>query len=245
MRESDSCKLTNNTYIQQQIENGSRENFAILVPTKALINEVRSNMIGVLQDKLKVLNYRVVTASGDLVLQQKHHFIFIMTPERLLHMMIERENIKIDFLFIDEAHKISARGGRSSYYYKVLTQLQKMRELPTVIFASPNIPNPEVYMKIIPGIQQEQMKKLISKFAPVCQFKYFINVPERSGYSYNDYSKQFDRCYTLPEGHELWNIVATVGQDKQNVVYCSSRRSVLEQAVKYARNFAPKNNRRL
>lgn len=197
-------------------------------------------MIGVLQDKLKELNYRVVTASGDLVLQQDHHFIFIMTPERLLHMMIERDNINIDFLFIDEAHKISARGGRSSYYYKVLTQLGNMQQLPTVIFASPNIPNPEIYMRVIPGIEQKQMKKLISRFAPVCQFKYFLNVPERSGYYYNDYSKKLERCYTLPEGQELCDIVATVGQDKQNVVYCSSRRSVLEQAVKYARNIAPK-----
>lgn len=93
------------TYIQQQIKNGSTDNFAILVPTKALINEVRSNMIGVLQDKLKELNYRVVTASGDLVLQQDHYFIFIMTPERLLHMMIEQGNINIDFLFIDELIK--------------------------------------------------------------------------------------------------------------------------------------------
>lgn len=227
-------------YIQQQIENGSTDNFAILVPTKALINEVRSNMIGTLQDKLKELNYRVVTASGDLVLQQDHHFIFIMTPERLLHMMIERDNINIDFLFIDEAHKISARGGRSSYYYKVLTQLGSMQQLPTVIFASPNIPNPEIYMRVIPGIEQTQMKKLISRFAPVCQFKYFLNVPERSGYYYNDYSKKLERCYTLPEGQELCDIVATVGQDKQNVVYCSSRRSVLEQAVKYASNIAPK-----
>lgn len=228
------------TYIQQQIENGSTDNFAILVPTKALINEVRSNMIGVLQDKLKELNYRVVTASGDLVLQQDHYFIFIMTPERLLHMMIEQGNINIDFLFIDEAHKISARGGRSSYYYKVLTQLGCMQQLPTVIFASPNIPNPEIYMRVIPGIEQTQMKKLISRFAPVCQFKYFLNVPERSGYYYNDYSKKLERCYTLPEGQELCDIVATVGQDKQNVVYCSSRRSVLEQAVKYASNIAPK-----
>ena len=163
-----------------------------------------------------------------------------MTPERLLHMMIERDNINIDFLFIDEAHKISARGGRSSYYYKVLTQLGSMQQLPTVIFASPNIPNPEIYTRVIPGIEQTQMKKLISRFAPVCQFKYFLNVPERSGYYYNDYSKKLERCYTLPEGQELCDIVATVGQDKQNVVYCSSRRSVLEQAVKYASNIAPK-----
>lgn len=233
------------TYIQQEIENGSTDNFAILVPTKALINEVRSNLIGALQSKLKELNYRIVTATGDLVLQQDHHFVFVMTPERLLHMMIERENIHIDFLFIDEAHKISARGGRSTYYFKVLTQLAKQRNLPTVIFASPNIPNPEVYLNIIPGIQKEDMKKLASRFAPVCQFKYFLNVPRRGGYYFNDYSKQFERCYTIPEGQELCDIVATVGQDKQNVVYCSSRRSVLEQAVKYAEKLEPKDDEAL
>ena len=96
------------TYVQEQVKNGSTENYAILVPTKALINEVKSNLIGALQEVLKEKNYRVVTAAGDLVLQQDHHFIFVMTPERLHHMMIERENIHIDFLFIDEAHKISA-----------------------------------------------------------------------------------------------------------------------------------------
>lgn len=230
------------TYIQQSIENGSTDNFAILVPTKALINEVRSNLIGALQSKLKELNYRIVTASGDLVLQQEHHIIFVMTPERLLHMMIERKNIHIDFLFIDEAHKIGGRGGRATYYFKVLTQIGRQQELPTVIFASPNIPNPEVYLNIIPGIETADMKKLASRFAPVCQFKYFLNVPGHGGYYYNDYTKQFERCYTIPEGQELCDIVATVGQDKQNVVYCSSRRSVLEQAVKYARNLHPKDD---
>lgn len=230
------------TYIEQRIERGSTDNFAILVPTKALINEVRSNLIGDLQYKLKDLNYRVVTAAGDLVLQQEHHFIFVMTPERMLHMLIECDNIHVDFLFIDEAHKISGRGGRSPYYFKLLTQIGSMQKLPTIIFASPNIPNPEVYMEIIPGIKKEQMKKLSSKYAPVCQFKYLLNVPGRGGYYYNDYSKQFERCYTIPEGQELCDIVATVGEGKQNVVYCSSRKSVLDQAVKYARNIRPLNN---
>ena len=99
------------TFIKQQIENGSTNNYAILVPTKALINEIRSDIISSLQGKLKETNYRVVSASGDIVLQQEHNFIFVMTPERLLHMMIGMPQIRIDFLFVDEAHKISDRGG--------------------------------------------------------------------------------------------------------------------------------------
>ncbi|RHQ53831.1 hypothetical protein DWY31_12565 [Dorea sp. AF24-7LB] len=49
----------------------------------------------------------------------------------------------------------------------------------------------------------------------------------------------------MPEGQELCDIVATVGQDKQNVVYCSSRRSVLVQAVKYAKNIPLKDDESL
>ena len=233
------------TYVQEQVKNGSTENFAILVPTKALINEVKSNLIGALQEILKEKNYRVVTAAGDLVLQQDHHFIFVMTPERLHHMMIERENIRIDFLFIDEAHKISARGGRSTYYFKVMTQLRKMQQLPTIVLASPNIPNPEVYLNIIPGGEYGEMNRLASRFAPVCQFKYYLDIPTRKGYFFNDYKKERELCYTIPEGGKLSDIVRIVGKDEQSLVYCSSRRSVLENAVRYASNFTPKNDEKL
>ena len=205
----------------------------------------RSNLIGVLQKYLKEKNYRIVTSAGDLVLKQEHHFIFVMTPERLHHMMIERENIRIDFLFIDEAHKISGRGGRSTYYFKVMTQLRKMQKLPTIVLASPNIPNPEEYLKIIPGCEYGPMNRLASKFAPVCQFKYYLDLPSRKAYYFNDYTKERQFCYTLPEGSVLSDIVKSVGKDDQNLVYCSSRRSVLENAVKYARNFAPIDNEQL
>lgn len=233
------------TYVQEQVKNGSTENFAILVPTKALINEVKSNLIGALQGILQEKNFRVVTAAGDLVLQQDHHFIFVMTPERLHHMMIERDNIRIDFLFIDEAHKISARGGRSTYYFKVMTQLRKMQNLPTIVLASPNIPNPEVYLKIIPGGEYGEMNRLASRFAPVCQFKYYLDLPSRKGYFFNDYKKERELCYTIPEGSKLSDIVRIVGKNEQSLVYCSSRRSVLENAVRYARNFDPINDEKL
>ena len=38
------------TFIKEQIERGEKKNYAIVVPTKALINEVRSNIIGSLQE---------------------------------------------------------------------------------------------------------------------------------------------------------------------------------------------------
>ena len=233
------------TYIKQQIENGSTKNFAILVPTKALINEVRSEIIGSLQEKLKETNYRVVSASGDIVLQQEHSFIFVMTPERLLHMMIGKPQIKIDFLFVDEAHKISDRGGRSTYYYKVIAQLSKMKEMPTVIFASPNIPNPEVYLSLIPKINIDEVKKLASKYTPVCQFKYFLDLCEGQAYFYNDYSKSLSSIGKIPQEDELSDIVNRVGSTQQNIIYCNSRQKVVDYAVQYASKLPIKDDEKL
>ncbi|MDV7725527.1 DEAD/DEAH box helicase [Enterococcus faecium] len=233
------------TYLEQQIENGSTKNYAILVPTKALINEVRSNIIGSLQEKLQETNYRVVSASGDIVLQQEHSFIFVMTPERLLHMMIGKPQIKIDFLFVDEAHKISDRGGRSTYYYKVIAQLSKMKEMPTVVFASPNIPNPEVYLGLIPKINIDEVKKLASKYTPVCQFKYFLDLCEGQAYFHNDYSKSLSLIGDIPQEDELSDIVNRVGSTQQNIIYCNSRQKVVDYAVQYATKLHIKDDEKL
>lgn len=224
------------TYVEQQVKNGSEQNFAILVPTKALINEVRSNIIGSLKELLKEKNYRVVSASGDLVLQQDHHFIFVMTPERMLYTLISMPELKIDFLFVDEAHKISDRGGRSSYYYKVIAQLQEMEQYPSIIFASPNIPNPEVYLSIIPGIRKEEVHRLASKYTPVCQFKYYIDLCDGVGYQHNDYAHRFTDLSFDFSGYQLNDLISTAGAEKQNVVYCNARQKVVEYAVRYARN---------
>lgn len=95
------------TYIKQQVEAGVKKNYAILVPTKALINEVRSNLLDSFREHLVGHDYRIISSAGDILLNGKHNFIFVMTPERLLHLLIDKSDVKVDFLFIDEAHKIS------------------------------------------------------------------------------------------------------------------------------------------
>lgn len=71
-------------FIKEQIMNGVKMNFARIVPTKALINEMRNDTINDLKNILEEQNYRVVTAASDISLEEEHNFILIMTPERLL-----------------------------------------------------------------------------------------------------------------------------------------------------------------
>lgn len=69
-------------FIKEQIVKGIQSNFAIVVPTKALINEVSSRIITDLKELLAEKNYRVVTAGGAISLQQEHNFVLVLTPER-------------------------------------------------------------------------------------------------------------------------------------------------------------------
>ena len=71
---------------------GAQKNYALIVPTKALINEVRSSIIKDLGDNLEKRNYRVVSAASDIALEEKHNFIFVLTPERLLYLLISNSD---------------------------------------------------------------------------------------------------------------------------------------------------------
>ena len=233
------------TYIEEQIKNGSMRNYAILVPTKALINEVKSNIITNLKNIMVQSDYRVVSAAGDVVLNQKHHFVFVMTPERLLYLLINYPNIKIDFLFIDEAHKITDRGGRSAYYYKVVTQIINSNQKTKIVFASPNIPNPEVYFDIIPDIKNKEVKKIVSNYSPVCQFKYYLDLENQHYYVYDSYSKKQITIEYKSSDRSLIDVVKTIGANSQNLVYCASKRKVLELAIEYAKTLPNINNPKL
>ena len=113
------------TFIKDKIMNGFTGNFAILVPTKALISEISSNIIKYdLQDELSIKKYKVVTSGNSLFFKQAGlNYIMVMTPERLLYTLISYPKISIDYLFIDEAHKLSEADGRATFYFKVTDML--------------------------------------------------------------------------------------------------------------------------
>ena len=122
-------------FLKDQVESGVQKNFALVVPTKALINEVTSKVINDLKDNLKERNYRLVTSAGAIVLKEPHNFIFVLTPERLLYLLISNPQMPIHYLFIDEAHKLSSVDSRGPFYYKVIDKLLERTDNPHIIFA--------------------------------------------------------------------------------------------------------------
>lgn len=226
-------------FIKEQIVKGIQSNFAIVVPTKALINEVSSRIITDLKELLAEKNYRVVTAGGAIALQQEHNFILALTPERLLYLLLERPDFKLDYLFIDEAHKISSKDSRSPFFYKIVDLLSKRDDKPHFIFSSPNIPNPDIYLNIANISSDDISEKMTTSYSPVSQVKYIIDLVEKEVKVHNDYNKNFIHIAKLKEGASLTEIIKTAGRDRQNIVYCNATSKAIEYALDYANSLEP------
>ncbi|MGY3749343.1 DEAD/DEAH box helicase [Vagococcus acidifermentans] len=232
-------------FLKKQVMDGIRSNFALIVPTKALINEVSSKIINDLKELLKEHNYRLITSAGALSLKEEHNFIFVLTPERLLYLLIDNPAINIEYLFIDEAHKISTKGSRSAFYYKVVDMLCRKKEKPHVIFASPNIPNPEIYLKLIPEAYNINEQKLTTSFAPVSQMKYLIDLPNKKIEIFNDSNKNFIEVAKLNREATVCELITRLGGDGQNIIYCPGINKAITYALDFAKNKGKKDNQEL
>lgn len=227
------------TFIREQIAKGKQCNFAIIVPTKALINETTEKLTEVLGPELKEKNYRIVTSAGAMALEEEHNFIFAMTPERLLYLLILMKDIPIEYLFIDEAHKISEKDGRSAFYYKVVDMLSQRSTPPHIIFASPNIPNPEVYLQLIPDVANRENYKIATKFSPVNQEKFLIDFKCFELHYYNEATQKLTKYCSFPEDKGLLDFVHELGEGARSIVYSNSKDNVVEYALQYATQLQP------
>lgn len=229
-------------YIKEQIITGSTDNFVVVVPTKALINEVSSRIITDLNLLLAERDYRVITSAGALSLQQEHNFVLVLTPERLLYLLLDKPDFRINYLFIDEAHKISSKDSRSPFYYKVIDMLSNRTEKPHIIFSSPNIPNPEIYLKLIPDLANPDSHKLVTSFSPVSQIKYLVDLIERKVSLYNDYSHSFIDIGQFQRPVNINEFIRIVGSGHQNIIYCSATSQAVNMALEYARSIPTPSN---
>lgn len=227
-------------FIKDKILTGFVGNFAILIPTKALISEISSNIINQdLKDDLAKYNYKVVTSSNALFFKQPNlNYIMVMTPERMLYTLMSYPNISIDYLFIDEAHKISESDGRSTFYFKVTDMLVQRPRKPHVILASPNIPNPDVYLTALPDEQRDNPQFIRTSFTPVSQMKYVLDTVKNEFYVFNEHKKDknpFDIVYSLnPNDTTLELIEKLIKKDKSNIIYCSGRNKAVAMARAYS-----------
>lgn len=203
------------------------DNIIILVPTRALINQVSKR----LKEAIKHNDYHVMTHPVVPVMYKNANakYVFVFTPERMIAYLADKNNPTISYLFIDEAQKIIAtKDSRAPLYYQAVSMAE--RKSIKLYFASPNIPNSDIFLKLFDKSTDEQM---VIKEAPVSQNRFFIDFVEKTEMMFTeseeDYNfRDFGNYSNL---NELLNVV---GINKKNIIYCNS----IEDTIKYALMFS-------
>lgn len=230
-------------FVRKQMIEGLCRDYYIILPTRALVNEVRSELIYQLGTLLHSKSYRVVTNPLE---PKASNIICALTPERFLTFLEQGDCLRPDYVFIDEAQIISSNKDRSLLYYRIVDRLMRMEKRCDLIFSSPNIPNPEIFTKLIPDSVWEHVKVsgneqesfLSVEYTPVVHYIFFFDLFEQQVFILNRRAKDFSRFarFVNPIKDPL-EVIANLGGAKRNIVYCKSTHQAMEWAVEYARKW--------
>lgn len=219
-------------FIRRIIYNKPPENMVIIVPTRALITQFAVEIKQELGKQLEENRYKIVTNSNvsEFVLENNTSLILILTPERLISYLSQQENPAIGFLFVDEAQKIAQSDTRSITTYVAIEKTLKKYPTVKIYFSSPNISNPEIFLKLFRKTEQNSFK---TEETTVAQNLFFADL--RNGelsYYYNDGFTQMP--IKIPQNiRNVNDFLKFYGKDS-NLVYCNS----VSHTISYAKNLA-------
>lgn len=216
------------------------DNIVILVPTRALINQVTARLKKTITDEnYKVLAHPVVPA---IYKNRMLKYVFVFTPERLISYLGEKENPVINYMFVDEAHKIIAeKDSRSPLYYHAI--LLAERKSIKLYFASPNIPNADVFLQLFEKSVDEQM---IIRESPVSQNRFFVDYVEGNGRMFIETGEDivFDDLGKREHGY-VSKLLRKLGCDCKNIVYCNTVADTIDFALQFSKNLPEQNDPRI
>lgn len=214
------------------------DNIIVLVPTRALINQVSKR----LKVEIKHENYRVMTHPIVPAMYRKDNakYVFVFTPERMIAYLSEKNNPLISYLFIDEAQKIIAKkDSRAPLYYQAISMAE--RKSIKLFFASPNIPNSDIFLKLFDKSTDECM---VIKEAPVSQNRFFIDFVERKEKMFTESGKD-DIFEPFGNYNNLNELLLYIGRDKKNIIYCNSVEDTINFALSFSKVLEDKKNSRI
>lgn len=219
-----------NSFITARIAEGLVSNYAIALPTKALISEVSFSLGTMLKETAPGRKYRIINTTFPSETEKDCSYVTIMTPEQLHHTICSNKAFHIDWLFVDEAYKISQKNNkRSAYYYDLIDEIQ--RKTSHIIFSSPAVPNPELYLEMVQT--KGTSENLLLTFSPVSQMKFLFDENTGEIFIYNSLKKEPLLVFTDKQIKYLDLINSMQEKNKKSIVYCGTRKMVQESALEY------------
>ena len=210
-------------------EHRGTDNIVILVPSRALINQT----VVKLKEEFKQEEYYTILAHPTVPPMFKkdgQRYIFIFTPERLISYLSDSNNPKLDYLFIDEAHKtVALKDTRVPLYYHAISQAEQKSV--KLYFASPNIQNPEAFLQLFEKSTEES---IAIKASPVAQNRYFLDLVDKKCLMFSDVSNDYEIPIKFSNNDKyFW--LDKLGKNHQNIVYCNSKADTVNYALEFSK----------
>ena len=221
-------------FLRCAIQKTPPENFIILVPSRALINQYAIELKSEMGALLETNSYKIVTNSNiaELPVNERCNYVLILTPERLISYISQEKNPSIGFLFVDEAHKLAqTEDARSITTYTSIEKTLKKYPDIKLYFASPNVSNPEILLSMFRNGKAENTFK--TQETPVAQNLYFIDLLKKKlFYCLNDEFIPINHP-VLADISSINDVLLRFGQ-RSNLIYCNAK----SKAISYAKELA-------
>lgn len=222
------------TYIEKNLQDSESFSGIYIVPTRALISEVSSNLRSI-DEELTVrtgADFRGVESGQNLFL--------VLTPERC-QRLLEEENmnrIDPDFVFLDEFQSLE-KDERGVLFENIIEEIHNIWPSVQIIAAGPYLNNPD---RTLSDIIEEPSHKITTIFTPVLQLKsrlFFKKTKKRKNRTievslYSPSGEKLD--FQIPEPENLTSskiqnnkkkslpkILENYGANSQNIVYANTR----------------------
>ena len=145
---------------------GGNKTIVYLVPTRALISQVESDLRDLVKKNKLEQAVNISTVPPQEEIEQNKSNVFVFTQERLHWFLIGNESIPLHLLIIDEAHKIED-GNRGILLQQKLEEVVKRNPTAKVYFSSPYTSNPEILLDNV--LNNSKKDKINTQFVAVNQ----------------------------------------------------------------------------
>lgn len=205
----------------------------ILVPTKALITQTAADLRQLLSDVPEV-NVAVYPSLPKFLRRKFKRTIFVFTPERLLRYLANPVR-DISYLIIDEAQKIIAENDtRSSLYYHAT--LEVIRRFATkLIFASPSLDNPDIFLQLFGKATNGSMA---TQERAVAQQRYFIDLVDRKQYYVSATRRTLSELDVPPVQDNIIDVVLARSGNSKSIIYINGSL----KSAEFAMSLSSRNN---
>ena len=153
------------TILLEELLEGNK-NIVYLVPTRALISQVETDLRKLIKKNQLEQTVNISTVPPQDDFEQNRSNVFIFTQERLHWFLINGNSVPINLLIIDEAHKIED-GNRGILLQQKLEEIVQHNPSAKIYFSSPFTSNPEILLDNV--INNSRKDKVNTQFVAINQ----------------------------------------------------------------------------